>query len=101
MSVKVVRAMGLDLSIEPNPLIPTLSPTGRGGPPSLRRVLRITLTVASLLVVSTLITVSWWIASLGPAPVGEGLDYSTLVVDRDGRLLRPYTTSEGRWRLPA
>ena len=34
-------------------------------------------------------------------PRGEGLAYSTLVVDRDGRLLRPYTTPEGRWRLPA
>ena len=43
----------------------------------------------------------WWIASLGPAPLGEGLTYSTLVVDREGRLLRPYTTPEGRWRLPA
>src|SRR5215468_11082960 len=42
-----------------------------------------------------------WIISLGPAPRGEGLAYSTLVVDRDGRLLRPYTTPEGRWRLPA
>src|SRR5436853_2591199 len=42
-----------------------------------------------------------WITSLGPAPTGQGLSYSTLVVDRDGRLLRPYTTAEGRWRLPA
>jgi penicillin-binding protein 1C len=33
--------------------------------------------------------------------LGEGLPYSTLVVDRDGRLLRPYTTAAGRWRLPA
>ena len=44
---------------------------------------------------------SWWILSLGPAPRGEGLAYSTRVVDRAGRLLRPYTTPEGRWRLPA
>ena len=43
----------------------------------------------------------WWVASLGPVPRGEGLAFSTLVVDRDGRLLRPYTTPEGRWRLPA
>ena len=43
----------------------------------------------------------WWIASLGPVPRGEGLAFSTLVVDRDGRLLRPYTTPDGRWRLPA
>ena len=42
-----------------------------------------------------------WIGSLGPAPLGERLEFSTAVVDRDGRLLRPYATSEGRWRLPA
>jgi penicillin-binding protein 1C len=44
---------------------------------------------------------AWWITSLGQAPKGEGIEYSTLVVDRDGRLLRPYATPEGRWRLPA
>jgi penicillin-binding protein 1C len=44
---------------------------------------------------------AWWIASLGPPPLGEGLAFSILVVDRDGRLLRPYTTLDGRWRLPA
>ena len=42
-----------------------------------------------------------WIASLGPAPFGEGLAFSTLVVDRDGKLLRPYTTPEGAGGLPA
>jgi penicillin-binding protein 1C len=42
-----------------------------------------------------------WIASLGRAPLGENLEFSTTVVDREGRLLRPYATSEGRWRLPA
>jgi penicillin-binding protein 1C len=43
----------------------------------------------------------YWISSLGPAPLGEGLAFSAIVVDRDGKLLRPYTTPEGRWRLPA
>ena len=42
-----------------------------------------------------------WIGSLGPAPLRDRLEFSTAVVDRDGRLLRPYATSEGRWRLPA
>jgi penicillin-binding protein 1C len=41
-----------------------------------------------------------WIGSLGPAPLAQGLAFSTAVVDRDGRLLRPYATAEGRWRLP-
>jgi penicillin-binding protein 1C len=42
-----------------------------------------------------------WIVALGPVPLGESLDFSTTVVDRNGRLLRPYATPEGRWRLPA
>jgi penicillin-binding protein 1C len=45
--------------------------------------------------------VAVWIASLGPAPLGDRLEFSTTVVDRDGRLLRPYATVQGRWRLPA
>ncbi len=44
---------------------------------------------------------AFWIYSLGPAPLGTRLEFSTAVVDRDGRLLRPYATPEGRWRLPA
>jgi penicillin-binding protein 1C len=39
--------------------------------------------------------------SLGPAPLGKTLEYSHAVLDRNGRLLRAYATSEGRWRLPA
>ena len=42
-----------------------------------------------------------WVGLLGPAPLGERPEVSTAVVDRNGRLLRPYATSEGRWRLPA
>ncbi|HEX9071393.1 MAG TPA: penicillin-binding protein 1C, partial [Pseudolabrys sp.] len=42
-----------------------------------------------------------WIYSLGPAPLGKNLEYSHVVLDREGRLLRAYATSEGRWRLPA
>jgi len=41
-----------------------------------------------------------WIYALGPAPMGEGLDYSHIVLDRNGHLLRAYATKEGLWRLP-
>lgn len=37
---------------------------------------------------------------LGPLPRGENISYSTLVVGRDGRLLRPFITRDGYWRLP-
>ena len=43
----------------------------------------------------------WWIASFGPAPDGRDLQFSQRVTDRNGRLLRAYTISDGRWRLPA
>jgi penicillin-binding protein 1C len=42
-----------------------------------------------------------WVNSLGPPPLGKHLEYSHVVLDRDGRLLRAYPTKEGRWRLPA
>ncbi len=41
-----------------------------------------------------------FLKQLGPPPLGENLTYSTLVVDRDGKLLRPFTTKDGYWRLP-
>ena len=65
------------------------------------RVLRLGAAVALVMLVMMTGVSILWVASLGPVPRGEGLAYSTLVVDRDGRLLRPYTTPEGRWRLPA
>ena len=42
-----------------------------------------------------------WVYSLGAAPLGQNLELSHVVLDRDGRLLRAYATKEGRWRLPA
>jgi penicillin-binding protein 1C len=41
-----------------------------------------------------------WIYFLGPVPLGKDLEYSHVVLDREGRLLRAYATNEGRWRLP-
>ncbi|MGC1670554.1 MAG: transglycosylase domain-containing protein, partial [Pseudolabrys sp.] len=42
-----------------------------------------------------------WAYSFGPAPLGKDLEYSHVVLDREGRLLRAYATGDGRWRLPA
>ena len=38
--------------------------------------------------------------ALGPVPLAKLADTSRLVVDRDGRLLRAFTTEQDRWRLP-
>jgi penicillin-binding protein 1C len=37
---------------------------------------------------------------LGPPPLEAAQGLSTTVVDRQGRLLRAFTTPDGRWRLP-
>ena len=42
-----------------------------------------------------------WVYALGPPPLGKDLETSHVVLDREGRVLRAYATSEGRWRLPA
>ncbi|HKM88742.1 MAG TPA: penicillin-binding protein 1C [Xanthobacteraceae bacterium] len=75
----------------------TVSTSGPGSSSRLRRVILATLVVC----VSALSAGAYWIVSLGPAPLGKELEFSTRVVDRDGRLLRAYATGEGRWRLPA
>ncbi|MFT3987139.1 penicillin-binding protein 1C [Aestuariivirga sp.] len=55
---------------------------------------------AFLLVNAVGFPLSEFIRRLGPPPLGERVTYSSLVVDRDGKLLRPFTTSDGYWRLP-
>ncbi len=41
-----------------------------------------------------------WVISLGPVPLKEAREVSRTVVDRNGKLLRAYAMSDGRWRLP-
>ncbi|CUA85549.1 penicillin-binding protein 1C [Chelatococcus sambhunathii] len=41
-----------------------------------------------------------FVASLGPLDLAQVEERSTVVSDRDGRLLRAFTTPQGRWRLP-
>ncbi|MCB8822788.1 penicillin-binding protein 1C [Microvirga rosea] len=41
-----------------------------------------------------------YVVGLGPLDLSVAEKRSTVVLDRDGRLLRPFVTGEGRWRLP-
>ena len=67
----------------------------------LQRPWRVAIVAGSLACVAAFGAGAWWIASLGPPPLGKDIAFSTRVADRDGRLLRAYATGEGRWRLPA
>ena len=58
------------------------------------------LAIAGGFVAATALVGAIWVHSLGPAPLGKNLEYSHVVLDREGRLLRAYATTEGRWRLP-
>lgn len=65
------------------------------------RAYRLFLALTGTALVSAVFVFAWWVVALGPAPRGEGLAFSAEVVDREGRLLRPYTTADGRWRMKA
>jgi penicillin-binding protein 1C len=62
---------------------------------------RIVLAAGGGAVAALVIAVAVWVAWLGPAPLGRHLEYSHIVLGRDGHLLRAYATEAGRWRLPA
>jgi len=61
---------------------------------------RTILTIAGGLGAAGALAGAIWAHSLRPAPLGKNLEYSHVVLDREGRLLRAYATTEGRWRLP-
>jgi penicillin-binding protein 1C len=66
----------------------------------MRRALAIALSGTALLAGGAL-AAGLWVRALPPLPLPAALSYSVEVVDRDGRLLRPYATEQGRWRLKA
>jgi penicillin-binding protein 1C len=58
------------------------------------------LLVALLAVNAAGFTLTETLKRLGPPPLGQTIAYSTLVTGADGRLLRPFITRDGYWRLP-
>ena len=56
--------------------------------------------IAAALVLAAWSALEFAIRQHGPLPLARASDVSTVVLDRNGRLLRAYTTSDERWRLP-
>jgi penicillin-binding protein 1C len=52
------------------------------------------------LVVAVPVAINVYLNALGPLDLMSYRNASALVVDRDGRLLRPFVMANGRWRLP-
>lgn len=46
------------------------------------------------------IAIGAWVISLGPLPLEQARQVSTSIIDRNGKLLRAFAMTDGRWRLP-
>src|SRR5579862_8298546 len=55
---------------------------------------------AGVIVLAAVQTVGEIEASLPAFPAPAAIPTSPIAVDRDGKLLRPFTIADGRWRLP-
>ncbi|WP_332681859.1 penicillin-binding protein 1C [Bosea sp. (in: a-proteobacteria)] len=55
---------------------------------------------ASALSATAIATLLWYAATLPPLDLAAAGDRSTVVLDREGKLLRPFLTGDGRWKLP-
>jgi len=68
------------------------------------RWIRLALCLFAVLIIGTSFLVGRMLAeidaSLPPTPDVAAVAVSTVVLDRNGKLLRPFTTSDGYWRLP-
>ena len=85
-------------------LNPTSPPRGEVGRPRFRRIvtaaLAVLATVAILAAAAGVVIVRDIELRLPTPPDPAAVATSTVVLDRDGRLLRPFTIADGRWRLP-
>src|SRR5579871_5218502 len=63
------------------------------------RVIRVVAAVALMLVLMIGGFIAW-VVSLPPLPLRQAQQASTIVIDRNGKLLRAYAMADGRWRLP-
>jgi penicillin-binding protein 1C len=52
------------------------------------------------LAAATAASLFWYASTLPPIDFTAARDRSTVVLDREGKLLRPFVTADGRWKLP-
>ena len=67
---------------------------------TLKRAIKLFLIVALAGSAAALAAVEAAKVHLGPPPLANAEGMSTTVIDRNGRLLRAFTTPDGRWRMP-
>ena len=81
---------------------PTPDRASRWRPPLPRslRLAALSLAAVTLVVAAAGVTLEITKRSIGPLPLAAAEETSVTVLDRQGRLLRAFTTKDGRWRLP-
>jgi penicillin-binding protein 1C len=84
-----------------NPDVAASAAAKPGSPLSRGRGVRNVLRTIALACVLLFLSAASWVWAIGPAPLGRDLEFSKQVLDRNGKLLRAYATTDGRWRLPA
>jgi len=64
------------------------------------RTLKVAASTGALLVTAATASVLHYASTLPRLDLAAAGDRSTVVLDREGKLLRPFLTSDGRWKLP-
>ncbi len=64
------------------------------------RKLKIAAGVLAISAIAATAALILYARSLPPLDLSAAADRSTVVLDREGRLLRPFLTADGRWKLP-
>ncbi|MDP3257071.1 MAG: penicillin-binding protein 1C [Bosea sp. (in: a-proteobacteria)] len=64
------------------------------------RTLKIAAASLALLLAAATASLLHYAAPLPPLDLTAATERSTVVLDREGRLLRPFLTTDGRWKLP-
>lgn len=76
------------------------SPKGEGKTRACFRNLKIAAGVLAISAIAATAALTLYARSLPPLDLSAAADRSTVVLDREGRLLRPFLTADGRWKLP-
>lgn len=86
----------------PSPLLPKMPGTGPSMTPrpGRNRKLKIAAGIGLLTLAAATAALALYARSLPPLDLARAADRSTVVLDREGRLLRPFLTADGRWKLP-
>ncbi len=80
--------------------LPPSPPRGEGKTPRRFRKLKIAAGILAVSTITATAALTLYTRSLPPLDLAAAADRSTVVLDREGKLLRPFLTSDGRWKLP-